>query len=211
MKKIQLSKKTIAMACMFALALAAVVVLSVPAKTQDSSVKTPAGVPSPRQQNNVALPPPALMKHVLGGSFYDTTGGASASCAGAGCFSGPNPIFLEAIVCPGAVGVKCTYEVQISGQASAMLPGDTGLFQFLVDGAPPTGGGTDPNGFYSYESDGAPGAYSLSYEVVSTVTNAVINQAHRVDVFIACSDTKGLGSCTGSIGFGNLIIRQSKP
>jgi hypothetical protein len=122
----------------------------------------------------------------------------------------PNPIFLETIVCPGPAGIKCTYEVQISGQTSVAGPGNNGLFQFLVDGAPPTGGGTDPNGFYSYEIHGAQGIYTSSYEVVSTVTNTAVNQVHRVDVFISCDDL-GLGGCNGSIGLGNLIIRQLKP
>lgn len=210
MKKVQLSKKAIAIACMFVLALTVVVISTVPARTQDNSGKTPAGVPSARQ-GGVELPPPALVKHVLNGTFYDGTANISASCSSSNCLATPVPIFSESIICPGAIGAKCTYEVNIAGQTNVSGPGNNGLYQFLVDGAIPTGGGTDSSGLYAWELTGAGGTYTSAYEVVSSVKNTVANQAHSIDVNITCQDITFSGSCTAVQGFADLIVRVLKP
>jgi hypothetical protein len=210
MREVHLSKKVIAMACMFALALAVLAISGVPARTQDSSVKTYPGNPSPRQET-AQQEPPALIKHVLNSIFYDSSGGNVASCSSTNC-TAIAPLFTESISCPGPAGTKCTYEVDIAGQTVVSAAGEDGIYQFLIDGAIPTGGGTDGNGFYGWELVGAGGQYSSAYSVTSQVKNTSANQSHSIVVNIGCSDQfSGLGGCTGIAGFSDLTVGVLKP
>jgi hypothetical protein len=211
MKKVHVSKKAIAMACMFALALVVAAISGVPARTQDNSGKTPAGVLSPGQGTS-REEPLVLAKHVLNATYYDASSSlVTAVCQFAGCQAPPVFVFNESIACPGPAGTKCTYEVQISGQTSVAGPGNEGLLQFLIDGATPTGGGTDPNGFYFFESQGAGGIYTSAYSVTSQVKNTSANQAHSIGVLVSCQDTQSLGGCGASTGQASLTVRVMKP
>jgi hypothetical protein len=195
MMKIQLSKKVIAMACMLALALAVVVISGFPARTQ--------GTPQEQFQ--------ALTKHVLIASYYNANATSIfASCSGSGCFSGPTPVYLESIPCPGATGVKCTYEVAMAAETT-VDPGNAGFYQFLIDGAGPNGGGTEAGGYYPWENQGAGGTYSSAYTVTSQVQNTSSNQSHSIAVNVACEDTSFSGSCSGGVIFTSLTIRVLKP
>lgn len=212
MLKIQLSKKVIAMACVFVLALAMVAISSVQARTQNNAVKAHVGVPSPGQGTpqgeNLAT-----TKHVLNGTYYDSNNSSQiiSGCSTTDCLSTPAPIFTESIPCSGATGTKCTYEVNIAAQTFVNFPGDEGLYQFLIDGAAPTGGGTDSSGFYSWEVDGATGWYTSAYFVTSQVQNTSTNQSHSIAVNVACLDVNLNGGCAAFIAFRSLTVRVLKP
>jgi hypothetical protein len=209
MRKVQSSKKAVAMACTFALAVAVVAMSGVPARTQDNSGKTHLGVPTPGQggPQEESLP---TTKHVLNSVLYDSSIGAFASCSTTGCTATAN-IFTENIACPGPAGTKCTYEVDIAAQTEISSAGEDGLFQFLIDGAAPNGGGTGGDGLYSVEDLGAAGLYTNAYTVTSQVQNASTNQSHSIVVNIGCIDTLGVGGCTGTAGFSDLTVGVLKP
>jgi hypothetical protein len=194
MVKVQLSKKAIVMACMFALALAVTAISGVPARTQDNEE------------------PLVLTKHVLNATYYDAnTNVVEAMCSFAGCQATPVFVFNESIACPGPAGTKCTYEVNIAATASVGPVGDSGLLQFLVDGATPTGGQTDSQGFYLFESFGPTGNYNSAYTVTSQAKNTSANQSHAIGVLVSCQDIQIRGNCVAGISVGSLTIRVMKP
>jgi hypothetical protein len=192
MNKIQVSKKAVAMGCTFALAVALVVVSDVPAATQE-------------------IPAPTLIKHVLIATYYDATSGANASCNTTGCVATAN-VATESIPCPGATGVKCTYEVNVAAQSNMVSPGE-GLYQFLIDGTIPSGGGTDVNGFWIWGIAGPSGPGSMSgsaaYSVNSQVTNTNSNQLHSIVVNLGCA--MGNPGCTVNSSQTSLTVRVLKP
>jgi hypothetical protein len=211
MRKVQSSKKAIAIACTFALALAAVAISGVPARTQESPVKTQRGVPTPRQEarQEQSL---ASTKHALSFTNYTaSTLVVTSSCSGAFCRSTPSNIYTVTIGCPGPAGTKCTFEVRIAAATAVSSAGENGLYQFLIDGSAPTGGGTDGNGFYAWEVFGAGGEYTSAYSVTSQVRNNVPNEAHFVNVNLACDENMGRSGCTADITFSSLTIRVLKP
>jgi len=195
MKKSQVSMKSVAMGCTFALALVVVVINVVPARAQAA--------------------PKTLVKHVLSGTYYDASPSypfAQASCNTSGCQATAN-MYTESISCPGATGVKCTYEVDIAAQTG--LQSGEGQYQFLIDGVKPNNGyGTDPNGFWNWGigQNGGGWAGSTCYTVTSQVTNSSANQSHSIVVNLGCSDA-GLGNpgCFVNSGPANLTVRVLKP
>lgn len=194
MKKSQVSKKVVAMGCTFTLALAVVISIGVSARAQDETQE--------EAQANT------LVKHVLNGTYYKSGGGPVASCTTMDCMATAN-MYTESIACPGAVGVKCTYEVNIG--ASLGILGGVGLYQFLVDGAIPNGGGTDQNGFFNWGQgqNGGGLAASSAYSVNSQVTNTSANQSHSIVVNLACN--QGNSGCTAAAGSSTLTVRVLKP
>jgi hypothetical protein len=199
----------IAMACMLGLVLAVVAISSVPARTRGNLVKTYPGVSTAgegtAQEENLAT-----TKHVLKSEFYDTNGGASLTCFGPFCHA-EDLLFQESIACPGPVGTQCTYEIDVAAQTVVSPAGDTGFYQFLIDGAIPNGGGTDPTGAFQFEQAGAGGQYSAEYSVTSQVQNTATNQSHIITVNIGCFDGLGTGSSTVTTGFSDLTIGVLKP
>jgi hypothetical protein len=188
MKTIQVPKKTLAMRA-FALALAIVTLNAIPAMAQETPART-------------------LVKHVLNGTYYDAVGGTMASCNTQNCLATSN-IYTESISCPGAIGVKCTYEVSI--WAFTGLQSGVGLYQFLVDGGSPNGGGTDQNGFFNWGQGQNGGGLSVSsaYSVNSQVTNAGANQSHTIVVNLGCD--MGNNGCFAAMGSSTLTVRVLKP
>jgi hypothetical protein len=190
MKKTQVSKKAVAVGCTLAVGLAMVVISDVPAATQE---------------------PPSLIKHVLTATYYDATSGANASCNTTGCVATAN-VATESIPCQGATGVKCTYEVNVAAQSNMVSPGE-GLYQFLIDGAIPSGGGTDVNGFWIWGIAGPSGPGSMSgsaaYSVNSQVTNTSSNQLHSIVVNLGCA--MGNPGCTVNSSQTSLTVRVLKP
>jgi hypothetical protein len=203
MKKSQMSRKVMAIGCAFALALAVVIIVGVSAKAQEETQE--------EAQANT------LIKHVLNGTYYNFTSGGHTSCDTSGCVATVN-VSTVSIPCPGTTGVKCTYEVSIAAQSNMESPG-TGLYQFLVDGAIPNGGGgnggggTDPNGFWTWSISGPMGPGPLSgsaaYTVSSQVTNTGANQSHSIVVNLACD--MGNPGCTVNSGQTTLTVRVLKP
>jgi hypothetical protein len=210
MVKIELSKKVIALASVLVLALTVVAISGVPARTQDNAAKTRLGVPSPAQ-GTPQQEPPALLKHVLNATYYDASSpGLITSCSGPNCTASLN-LYTESISCPGPVGTKCTYEVNIAAQTFVYPAGQQGLYQFLIDGAIPSGGGTDANGFYGWEETGPVGQFTSAYAVTSSVKNVSTNQSHSIVLNYGCFDTLVLGHCGANSGFASLTVRVLKP
>jgi hypothetical protein len=195
MEKSQVSMKAVARGCTFALTLAMFLNSGFPARAQ--------GVPK------------TLLKHVLNGTYYDASPAypfAQASCSTSDCQATAN-IYTESISCPGATGVKCTYEVDVVAQTG--LQSGEGQYQFLIDGvAPNSGYGTDPNGFWNWGigQNGGGWAGSAAYAVTSQVTNASANQSHSIVVNLGCS-AAGLPNpgCFVNSGPANLTVRVLKP
>jgi hypothetical protein len=210
MKKTRLSKTVIALACTLALALAVLVISTVPARTQESSVKTYPGVLVSRQEAPT-VEPLVLTKHVGDTNYYFLGPGTSASCSSADCQATAN-IFTESIECPGAVNVECTFEIDVAGQHQVSPAGEDGLYQFFIDGAIPSGGGTDGSGLYAWEINGAAGKYTSAYGVTSQVKNTKANELHSIVVNIGCAEIESnSGGCSDSTGFHQLTIRVLKP
>ena len=190
MKEKRASKKAVAMGCTFALAIA----VAVFGGTREASATS-------------------LIKHVLSGTYYDASPSypfAQASCSPSNCQATAN-MYTESIPCPGAAGVKCTYEVDIAAQTG--LQSGEGQYQFLIDGVKPNSGyGTDPNGFWNWgigQNDGG-WAGSAAYTVTSQVQNTSANQSHSIVVNLGCAATINPG-CFVNSGPANLTIRVLKP
>jgi hypothetical protein len=153
--------------------------------------------------------PGKLAKHVLNATYYDAgSSGAVASCNTSGCLATAN-IFTESVSCPGVAGAKCTYEVSIAATTGGMS--GTGLYQFLIDGKRPTGGGTDQNGFWSFGEGQNGGGFSGSsaYTVTSQVKNTSVNQSHSIVVNLGCDN--GNPGCTVGSGNASLTVRVLTP
>jgi hypothetical protein len=156
-------------------------------------------------------------KETLRSIYSDSgSGGTFASCAAAGCLSPSSAIYSYNITCPAAIGRTCTYDIQIAGQVetggNSIVAGENGLYQFLVDGAIPTGGGTDFSGYYHWQLFGPEFSTATAYSVHSQVKNSVLNQAHNITVYLACQDVIGDGAgCFASAGFQTLVIRVWTP
>jgi hypothetical protein len=177
------------------------------------------GVPTPNAGGQTDAPF-ALVKHVLKGTYVDTSSpGASASCSSSGC-SAFASIYLENIVCPKVAAAKCTYQITIQSQSRAGsndgTVGEEGVYQFFVDGAMPTPGPVSAS-CSCYTWSGGSRSFSLpvrgtSYAVTATVTNATANQAHSIAVNIGCNEINGNASgCFAGSGFANLAIAVFAP
>jgi hypothetical protein len=162
-------------------------------------------------------PPPAVTaKETLQATYLSSSStGVSATCSVNGCLSSSVPLYTSSIICPARAGKTCTYDVLIAGQVKTggnnTDAGDNGLFQFLVDGVPPSGGGTDSTGLYSWQFIGEELMWSSSYDVHSTVKNTVANQAHTVTVNLACEDDLFANGCFADAGFTTLTVRVWTP
>jgi len=153
----------------------------------------------------------AQSKHKLKDTIFASSGGASASCGSAGCFAA-TAIYSQKIVCPVTNGESCTFEVDVSSFAfidgGNPLPGDLYYYQFLVDGAAPTGGGTDNNGLVALIGPNIIAAYSVSSGVINTSKN----QNHQIVVNIAClAGSNSSNGCSAGEGPGTSTIRVFTP
>ncbi len=138
------------------------------------------------------------VRETLRASYSDSSAPEKvATCASAQCSSGTTAIYAENFTCPAAAQKSCTFDIQIAGEVFStgvsINAGENGLYQFLIDGLPPNGGGTgagtDPKGFYSWQFGGPSFLFGTSYNVHSTVTNSSANQQHVILVGLACQDT----------------------
>lgn len=84
-----------------------------------------------------------------------------------------------------------------------------GFIKFLVDGAAPSPGPTDPSGFLTW-SLYAEGFDEHSFAATATVTNTSLNQAHTVEADLGCEDILN-GGCSEYIDLANLSIEAYKP
>ena len=152
----------------------------------------------------------ALTKHALVTTYFKADGNrVNAVCGTNGC-TATSPIFAPSVVCPGAVGTSCTYQIHLDGQVAVTFS-DIGLFQVLVDGAAPSPGPTESGGFVQFAfNPNAANGEARSLGVTATVKNTTANQAHAISVAIGCSDQTGDG-CVGGSQLANLQIAVYHP
>lgn len=137
-------------------------------------------------------------------------------CAALNCTAPPQPIFpvLNAI-CPVLKGKTCTFYIHLESQDQFLSPLDAGLFQFLVDAAPPVPGPTFGPGFFAWDNNdptsGASAPQSHSYAVTARVKNAVDNQIHPIQVSVSCTDTDASGACNVATWLSNLEVNIYTP
>jgi hypothetical protein len=149
---------------------------------------------------------------VLSYTYFDASASnITSSCTTAFCLSPPANIYGYFISCPAPAGAKCTFELRIAALTSVSPSGEGGLYQFLIDGSAPNGGGTDSNGFYAWEVFGGKGEYTSTYNVASQVTNSVSNETHIIRVSLACRENMGASGCTASTGLTSFRLRVLKP
>ena len=145
---------------------------------------------------------------------YSDSGAAviTATCGSFHCFAAPVTIYSYQLTCPVVAGGSCTYDIQIAGQVKTDLnlnggSGEEGLYQFLVDGKAPNGGGTDASGFYAWQAGGPTFVFGTSYNVHSKVKNTVANQKHTVTVKLSCLEILGdNGGCNAQAGPQTLVV-----
>jgi hypothetical protein len=155
-----------------------------------------------------------LNRTLVASQFFvnNTDLAVEAQCTTGGC-QATAPVYTPTITCPGPVSQTCTYYVQVAAQVS-VTPNDFGEYRFLIDGTPPVHYQTDLSGYFNWvqqDPNSGLGVWEArSYAAVATVTNRTANQAHRVEVDIACYDVTGDG-CIGAFGFGDLRVDVFRP
>lgn len=158
----------------------------------------------------------ALVAHALKASYFDAAAlGTVASCGALNC-SASVTMFNESIKCPAVAGNTCTFQiaiasgVQVAGNSSGL--GEEGVYQFLVDGAPPSSG--TGSGFYewSINEPNSGALFGTSSAVAGKVKNTVSGQAHTVTVNLGCfelgRDSQG---CVAVANFPSLHIAVFTP
>jgi hypothetical protein len=81
---------------------------------------------------------------------------ASAICGFSGCHAKKSVFAPITVTCPAATGQTCIFHIVLDAKTSINTCGNclgagvTGFYQFLVDGAAPTIGPTDEDGFYLF-------------------------------------------------------------
>jgi hypothetical protein len=141
----------------------------------------------------------------------------TASCSTVNCFAPPQRIVPRLNpICPGPLNATCTFYIHLESQDLNLSTRDTGLFQFMVDGAIPIPGPTDPLGFFQWNNNEATSPTvapaSHSYAVVARVVNSVTaNQAHPIDVSVSCFDFNANAVCSVTSGLSSLEVNVYTP
>jgi len=153
----------------------------------------------------------------LSTSYYDANNvPVNAVCLVAHCLANA-PMFNENIVCPGAIGATCTYEIVVYSVnlvgGNSIAGNEPAAYQFLVDLGIPNGGATNAAGYTQWQGAVGPVArVGDSFMVYDKVANTAANQAHNILVGIACDE--GLGDpagCTATAFLSTLSVRVLKP
>jgi hypothetical protein len=142
-------------------------------------------------------------------TFQVTTVALQVICSTANCSATAGLFGPLSVVCPGAAGATCTYDITVRTQ-TFITPGDEGFYKFLVDGIAPLPGPTVNSGQYPFDSlDNSPPFTTSSVATVAKVKNATSNQAHSVLVKVGCiGDSDG---CFAQVGFGSVRIDVFQP
>jgi hypothetical protein len=176
-------------------AFAAILLAKAPAMGQ---IGTPAGNDAVKPPANIKVGNRALQRT----AFQVTTDNVVSSCNTADCLSPRKAMFVRTAQCDGAAGKTCTFYLHIDAQV-ALTGQDQALFEFFVDGAPPTPGPTGLNGLVNVGGAGDSEYQTRSFGVVAYVTNKTLNQQHNIEIDILCEDFNGDG-CMGQTGFASL-------
>jgi hypothetical protein len=160
----------------------------------------------------VTLPNRALQNT----SFQTQNVAVTATCAVANC-TASRRIFkpVLSMICPVGANFTCTYYIHLESQDHFLSILDAGKFRFLVDGTQAVPGPGEGNGFFTWDNNDPHSDLAVpqdhSFAVVATVTNEVANQAHTIEVDIACTDTDASGSCTATSLLSSLEVNVYTP
>jgi hypothetical protein len=166
----------------------------------------------PAGAQTVTLPNRALQNT----SFQTQNVAVTATCAVANC-TASRRIFKPALsmICPVAANFTCTYYIHLESQDHFLSIFDAGKFRFLVDGAQAVPGPGEGNGFFTWDNNDMNSPTVVpqdhSFAVVATVKNEAANQAHTIEVDIACTDTDASGSCTATSLLSSLEVNVYTP
>jgi hypothetical protein len=147
-----------------------------------------------------------------------------AGCAGdPGCVAPPMPLFKPIhVTCPAATGKTCTLGISLDAKTQVSIQdgnsGEEGIYQFLMDGAPPVPGPTDEQGFYIFTIyaaafDNYPQQTRLSYpaSLVGAVKNSGSSKDHVVKVSVSCVDVLKQGGCEVDAHWSTMRIDVFEP
>lgn len=156
-----------------------------------------------------------LNRRLRNTDFQTEPNAITTGCSVLNCLAPPALIFpVLPALCPVPANQTCTFYIHLESQA-ALSANDRGLFQFLVDAAPPVPGPTDPGGFFSWDNNDPDSAmaqpFAHSYAVTAVVKNAVPNQVHPITVSVSCVDSNGSGACRVNSGLSNLEVNIYTP
>jgi hypothetical protein len=190
----------ITVACAFVVALTVTLISRAPAKAQAGPPTRRFEVPKANAQPQASKSPNNGKPLTLWGSFLYTNFNISASCDSEDC-SAFTPMFNEEVVCPVGEGESCTFQITIESEnhvgsnETTPLYGESGQYQFNVDGAAPSPGLVGmfpyicPNCYeWMYSTVYADAYIGTSAAVTATVTNTKGWQKHSVEVGIGCEE-----------------------
>jgi len=156
---------------------------------------------------------------------------ATAKCGKPGCHAKTTVLTSIPVTCPAPTGQTCTFHIFMDtktsitfhcGTTGCIGPGPAGSYQFLVDGAAPTIGPTDENGYYLFaknvQSDSNDGRGFYHYasrqgypaSVLASVTNSSSNN-HTIDVNLACEDANHFGGCEVTARWSTMRVDVFEP
>jgi|SRR5271166_457051 len=141
-----------------------------------------------------------ITKHTQKGTFLQTSDSVFVTSNNGTAVQKLFPV--AKIVCPALASKNCTFYVHVETASTASV--SVGQFRFLVDGAAPKPGPTDSSGFVTFSAGVNDETEAFSHAVVATVTNSVDNQAHTIEVDLAC--TSG-GIITCQVGAASATLR----
>jgi hypothetical protein len=144
-------------------------------------------------------------------TFVVSKTAATAKCGRNGCVATTSMLAPVPVTCPAATGQTCTFHISLEARTAVGFPAackcsaaaPAGLYQFLIDGAPPTIGPTSVEGNYVFErwayTSSIPERAIQSYpaSVLTTVTNSSSN-SHTIAVNLGCQDSNGNGGCAAT-------------
>jgi hypothetical protein len=175
-------RNTYARSLTFATMILAAAVMSLEAKPQDDAAVSPPA--------NATL----TGRKLISSTFETNSTGVSTNCGTSACQALVPLLPRLSLTCPGAVGVTCTFFIQIES-ANQISSVDQGLYQINVDGTAANPGPLAAGGLYKFvESDpNSDDTHTNSAGIVATVKNSSANQVHHAQVSLGCQDDTGDG------------------
>jgi hypothetical protein len=157
-------------------------------------------------------------------TFVVSKTAATAKCGRNGCIATTAMLAPVPVTCPAATGQTCTFHISLEARTAVGFPANCkcaaaapgGLFQFLIDGAPPTIGPTSVDGNYVFErwtyTSSIPERAIQSYpaSVLTTVTNSSSN-SHTIVVNLGCQDSNGNGGCAATAQSATMTVDVFEP
>jgi hypothetical protein len=144
-----------------------------------------------------------------------------AKCKGYGCSAEKKYLTSIPVTCPAGGGKTCTFHIALDVKVNIGTPeassteGTLGFYRFLIDGAAPTVGPTDPHGGYLFEKniytnlENSSSTLRLSYP--ASVVTSTASGNHTIDVYVGCTDNLLEGGCGLTAHSGTMRIDIFEP